>query len=189
MRIGLAGSSPAIGPIINNSAMATLKCGIYSFFINYEWYCDKYGYEDYTYSLKIMMNGYPLFSESIEKEFLAQDGKMIFTSDEGDHLLDAFKTLVDESSPLDKEIAYYSEIDGPQHVFIKLIKTIPPRYRNLVWYYITFNLDGDSFVHCSGVGSMHLTTHTIEPEDIKKFITEMEQEREALWAKFKTKTP
>lgn len=169
--------------------MATLKCGIYSFIINYEEYCDKYGFEDYTYSLKIRMWDYPLFSDAIEKQFLAPGGKMVFTSDEGDHLLEAFKTLVDESSPLDKEIAYYSEIDGPQQVFIKLIKTIPPRHRDLVWYYITFDFDCDSFEHYPGVGSMRLITHTIEPKDIKKFVTELEQEREALWAKIKTKTP
>ncbi|MBO7763958.1 MAG: hypothetical protein J6S16_03355 [Bacteroidales bacterium] len=169
--------------------MATLKCGMYSFIINYEEYCDKYGFEDYTYSLKIRMWDYPLFSDTIEKQVLAPGGKMVFTSDESDHLLEAFKTLVDESSPLDKEIAYYSEIDGPQQVLIKLIKTIPPRHRDLVWYYITFDFDGDSFEHCPGVGSMRLITHTIEPEDIKKFVTELEQERGALWAKYKTKTP
>ncbi len=167
--------------------MATLKCGMYSFIINYEEYCDKYGFEDYIYSLKIRIWDYPLFSDAIEKQFLAPGGKMVFTSDEGDHLLEAFKTFVNESSPLDEEITYYSEVDGPQQVFIKLRKTIYPRCHNLIWYNITFDFDGDSFVHCPGVGSMHLVTHTIEPEDIKKFVTELEQEREALRAEYKIK--
>ena len=112
---------------------------------------------------------------------------MIFTSDEGDHLLDAFKRLIDKSSPLDEEIAYYSEIDGKQQVFIKLKKTIPPRYKDLIWYYITFEFDSDSFVDCYGVGNLRLTTHTIDLEDIKVFVKELEEEREILWAKYRTK--
>ena len=112
---------------------------------------------------------------------------MIFTSDEGDHLLDAFKRLIDKSSPLDEEITYYSEIDGKQQVFIKLKKTIPPCYNDLIWYYISFEFDGDSFVDCYGVGNLCLTTHTIDLEDIKVFVKELEEEREILWAKYRTK--
>lgn len=160
---------------------------MYSFIINYEEYCNKYGFEDYTYSLKIRMWDYPLFSDAIEKQFLAPGGKMVFTSDEGDHLLEAFKTLVDESSPLDKDIAYYSEIDGPQQVFIKLIKTIDPRYPNLVWYYITFYLESDSFENYHGTGEIQLTTHTIEHDDIKRFVTELEEEREELVSKYRAR--
>ena len=71
--------------------MATLKCGMYSFIFNYEEFCDKYGYDDYTYSLRIIMMGSPMFSDAISKEYLVPGERFIFTSDEGDHLLEAFK--------------------------------------------------------------------------------------------------
>lgn len=167
--------------------MATLKCGMYSFIFNYEEFCDKYGYDDYTYSLRIMMMGSPMFSDAIAKEHLAPGERFIFTSDEGDHLLEAFKSFVDKTSPLDQEIAYYSEVDGPQQVFIKLLKTVPPRYKDLVWYYITIELESDSFVKCCGVGDLRLTTHTIYPKDVQAFIAELEKEREQIWLRDKTR--
>lgn len=167
-------------------AILRLGCGMFSFVIKYEEYSDNY-IESYTYSLKIKMGEYPLFSESIEKKFLAPDGKMIFTSDDDDHLLNAFKKFVDSSSPLDEEIDFYSEVDGPQQVFIKLIKTIDPRYPNLVWYYITFYLESDSFENYHGTGEIQLTTHTIEPDDIKRFIIELEEEREELVSKYRAR--
>lgn len=156
--------------------MATLKCGIFSFLFNYLEFSNYCSCESYTYSLQVKMDNYPLFSDGISKNYLTHEGMFTFTSDDGDHLLEAFKLIVEESSPLDEEICFYSEMDGPQQIIIKLQKTKPPQYNNLTWYYITLYLDSESFKDVHGVGNIQLGTHTIESDSIKSFISEMENE-------------
>ena len=156
--------------------MATLKCGMFSFVFKYERYYEGDDYEDYTYSLKLRMGNYHLFSDAIEKHFLSRGGKIRFTSDDEDYLLNAFKKFVDESNTQGEEIDYGSEEDGPQQIIIKLRKSMPP----YVTYYITIVLIGDSFLECLGVGRIQLTTHTSDPEEIRRFVRKLEGEREVL---------
>ena len=162
--------------------MAKLKCGMYSFVINYEEYSKVSRFEYYTYSLRISMWEKPLFSDAVASKHLSSGGAFLFTSDDEDRLLEAFKALVDESTPLDDEIVFYSEIDGQQEVCIRLYKKKHPRSGNWITYHITFELSFDSFLNppCPDDGDIHLVSQTDDVDDILRFISELEDERTLL---------
>lgn len=160
--------------------MALLKFSRFALEAHYVDIEDSFGITDYTYSFRLFLGNHPLFSSGVEKDYLAEGGLIIATSDEEDILLKICKEIVAPETPLGTSRYYYSEVDSPQQIMISLRKEQMKRCPGLVIYPIEVETGCETFKHLHGIGDIILKTHEFEPDFLKAFISELEQEKALL---------
>lgn len=157
--------------------MATIKCGRLIIDVKYRDIDDSYGTTDYTYSFRLFLGEHPLFSYGIEKDLLSEDGLIIATSDDEDMLLNMFRTIGDDSTPVGTDLSFYSEVDSPQQIIMHISKETIPNCPKLHQYALTVEIEDDSFLKTFGMPNIILKTKSMNPDFITNFVSEMEEEK------------
>ena len=158
--------------------MATLSLGMIKMVVNYAAIEQKEDWTDYTYSIRLFVKDFPLFSEQIENEMLTKGGLIITTSDDGDRLLDVFKKITNEDTPIGAEELFCSEVDSPQLILIQAYKKPFPNTNNKILQYgIKIELESETFYNKTSTGKITLETMSFKTDEMLNFVKEMEAEK------------